>query len=435
MGRRRRSASWNVNDVFERDLRAPGGGARMAFLLQLVARHTWFVDPRVASAVPTVFPRTARGRLGAYRTGQEKGGITYWENQPAKYAFFAAIGSTQRDFTNFNVCHVWPGSTGDPRHFTRLANLAVVPRTLWRFTDWGPVQENLQRRSFELCGFAGPRGKKPARPGDYPDAWLEPVVANDPEAVVKYLRRLRATSPRFKELPGSLPPRSVPPDLARTAQRWAPAEWLPNFEAQGERYKRPGARDLDREAWGQWAAEGRTLAAFRSWIVRHSYFANLHVARVIDNPFPKCRRLKLGAGERAGRVVDGITLASNTAAADSLLLAIQKPIRTSLGGNVNHAWQNAPQLPAHFCNIRGLVLVPAALSSMVDAQPLRAMLKRQLFERTGYTGPEGERPPKPSGFPHRWPETMELTGAQVERAIRMLERYRRERPGYYRRPP
>lgn len=424
---------WNVDGVFESDLRTRSGGAEIKFLFGLIARHAWFIDPEVARAVPTVFPKTARGHLGSYRTGEVRDGITLWENQPAKYAFFAAIGATERDFANFAVCHVWPGSTGDPRHFTRLANLVVVPRTLWRFTDWGPVQGILQFRSFDLSGFAGPRGSAAAQPEAYPDAWREPETPSDPLAVVQYLRQLRASSPLFKKLPGSATPRSTLPSLRPGEQRWSPADWMPNFEPYPPAIKRPDARDLDAEAWNVWRTDRKFLGAFRAWIVRHSYFADRRVTSIVENPFPACRRLRLGKKERRGEVVEGITLASNTAAADALLVAIQKPIRTSLGGNVNHAWRDAPQLPAHFCNLRGLVLVPAALASLVDAEPINAMLKRRLFERTGYAGPDGRTPPKPTGFPDEWPETVELTRRQQERAIRMLERYRRERPGYYRR--
>ncbi len=433
MGWPKGTTSWNVNEVFERDLRARTDSDGLAFLFRLLARHAWFVDPVISRAVGAVFPRTARGRLGSYRTGEVRGGISYWENQPPKYAFFAAIGSTERDFLNFNICHLWPGSTGDPRHFTRLANLVLVPRTLWRFTDWEPVEALLQRRSFELSGYQGP-GKRPRpEPAAYPGEWAEPLGPEDPDVVIARLRHLRSANPLFKKLPGGATPRlRLPPPRPRDG-RWASEDARPGFEPPVVGVKRAGARDLDAEAWAVWRSQRGTTAAFQAWVVRHAYFADRRVAAAVENPFPQCRRMRVGAGERQGQVVDGLTLTSNTPAADSLLVAIQKPIRTSLGGNVNHAWRDAPQLPAHFCNIRGLVLVPAALASLVDAEPIRALLKRQLFERTGYTGPQGRVPPKPAPFPREWPETIVLTVRQEDRAIRMLERYRRERPGYYRR--
>ncbi len=52
-------------------------------------------------------------------------------------------------------------------------------------------------------------------------------------------------------------------------------------------------------------------------------------------------------------------------------------------------------------------------------------------KRAAFAGPPGTTPPKPHGFPPSWPEAIVLTEQREARAIRILERYRRQRPGYY----
>lgn len=95
------------------------------------------------------------------------------------------------------------------------------------------------------------------------------------------------------------------------------------------------------------------------------------------------RRAHLRKGEKSGQIVDGITRITNTAAIRSILMAVGKPIATTRGANADHAWADAPYDPAHFTPLAGIVLVPMALSSLVDATPIRALLHRHIYERCG----------------------------------------------------
>jgi len=79
----------------------------------------------------------------------------------------------------------------------------------------------------------------------------------------------------------------------------------------------------------------------------------------------------------------------------------------------------------------GLVLVPEACSSLVDAPAMRRLLQRRLYERTGYTGPDGAVPPPSPLAPDGWPELGGLTPVAEDRIIAKLQRFARERPGYY----
>jgi hypothetical protein len=333
-----------------------------------------------------------------------RGSIRLWGAQPPKEALLRALGVGEDALSKFAVCHIYPDSAGNPRHFTHLGNLVIVPRTLAAFTDWGNVEAVLQRRSFDLSGYRGPPRRPPPEPPHYPRSWSAPWEPADLARTVAELRRLRAERPTWVR-----------------AKRPPPAVRPPE-----------GARSLDDEFWA--SVGGTTTSMFARWVVRHGQFAPASVVAAVPNPFPRCRRIHFGSGERQRDFKDGVFLATNTAAADALFVAIGERLRSTLGGNVNHPWREAPYLPAHFCHLGGLVLVPGAMSSLVDAEPLRALLKRQMFERTGYGGPRGEEPDRSALMPRKWPETVHLSSEQEARALRMLERYRKERPGYYTRP-
>lgn len=400
--------------------------------MRLVARHALFCDPTVSRAVPVVFPRTARHIFGRVGDGTVVGGISYWGNQPAKAAIFEAFGLTSRDFTNFRVCHLYPGSAKSHHHFTRLANLAVLPATLASFTDWAPAAAALQRRSFELFGYPGPRRHTPPRPAHYPERWAAPLAPDDLPGTLRRLHWLHDHRPTYAPRPA----RAKAPALAGFSaldRRWAPPELLPDLEPTSATSKNRGARDLERDLWLACERDPGTLRLFVGWLTRHSYFAPPAIVRAIPNPFPTCRRISPATHERPKTVIRGITLTTNSPAADALLVSIGRPFRQTRGGNVDHVWPDAPQLPAHFCHLGGLALVPKALSTFVDAAPIRALLQRELFERTGYAGPDGRPPPKPAVSPREWPEIVVLTEFETARAIRQLLHYRAQRPGYYRR--
>lgn len=156
------------------------------------------------------------------------------------------------------------------------------------------------------------------------------------------------------------------------------------------------------------------------------------VAAAVPNPFTRTRRARWWGGEWKGQVLGGIVLGTNTPAATALFVAVGATIGKTRGGVVDHAWPDAAYLPDHNCHLGGLVFLPRALSTLADAEPVRAVLHRRLFELHGYTGPDGETPRKPDWMPERWPGNRPLSRAAETRAIATLGRYLRERPQYYR---
>ena len=123
----------------------------------------------------TVSSTKAAPEHNTQKVGDVVEGIRLTDNKPAAYAFFAALGSSWNHFSGADVCHIWPGTAFDPNHFTRLADLAGISRTLWRFTDWEPVEAAFKRRAFELYGYRGPAGVAPPKPREYLSQWEEPV--------------------------------------------------------------------------------------------------------------------------------------------------------------------------------------------------------------------------------------------------------------------
>ncbi len=381
-----------------------------------------------------MFPKSARRHPTHERVGQVVNGVRLWNNEPAAYAFFAALGSNWNHFTGCNVCHTYRLSPYDPQHFTRLSNLTAVSHSLWRFTDFAPVEAALQRRAFELYRYKGTSGNVPPRPLFYPDDWSGPLSPDDPARTVRALKRLRAEHPGFWQYtPRRLPPsaRFAPSVAPASPLRWLSAEEREGLSGPAPLSVLPGARNLEAEFWREAHRFGRTTAFLVGLVVRHAYFAPPRVVALVANPFPLARRVLPYSNEKPRQVVDGVTLTTNMAAADALTAALGRAIHSVRGGNVDHVWVGAPVLPAHFCHLGGLVLVPFAFASLVDAPPIRGLLARHLYERTGYAGPSRKAPPPSRLVPRDWPETVNLTRAQEDAAIAKLMRMRATRPGYY----
>lgn len=423
---------WTLDALFAADLSARG---ELQPLLDLVGRFAIFLDPRVVRAVPVVYPKTARIASGRQHQGQVSKGIRYWTNQPAEAAFFAAMGVNPERYTGHIVCHVYPGSPSSPQHFTNIANLFIVPTTLASFTEWGPVLAALQWRAFELYGYSGPAKTRPAPPAFLPRKWRAPSRLG--VALLKGVTLKLLTARR--ERPMYIQPRrgiADAPDerafLLRTGLPW----WQVAAWTREAKRPRPaladGWIDLEQQFWFELHDNPEIMRLFQSWIVRHAYFAPPSVVAAVPNPFPKTRRFHPTHGEKEGDIVNGITMCINKPARAALIVALGHSIPGTRGALVNHIWADAPFLPEHFAHIGGLAIVPLALGSVVDADPIRVMLQRRAFERTGYAGPTGREPRRPRGYPWQWPENIELSPKLEARAIAKLERYRREIPGFYR---
>lgn len=160
-------------------------GEHQRMIIRWIAETARWVDPAIADAVPIVYPKTRRKR------GEEKRGyradedLAVWRNEPAASACYRALnvavnGATPKNVTGGRVCHIYGSSPVLPDHFTRLANLILVPKALESFTEWEPVRNVLKYRAWELYGYAGPSLDSPHRPASYP-AWpvspeLEPGI-------------------------------------------------------------------------------------------------------------------------------------------------------------------------------------------------------------------------------------------------------------------
>jgi hypothetical protein len=394
-----RPPSWDLDAELLADLTSHGD---LPTALNLISRSTWWADPRVARAVPVVFPKTARIIEGRNRVGDVVEGVCLWTNQPAREAVFRSLGLIYQRFNGATVCHVYPGSPRLPAHFSRLSNLFVIPSPLAAFTEWEPVLAALKWRAFELYGYRGPLLRRPQRPPLLPSSWSSPVPlpAAHLRAIITRLRKTRATRPMFSRLKAAPPPEAV---AAPPAVRDLAAEFIADLEAQLP-----------------------LLRTVLSWVVRHSYFAPVRVEAACPHPLTHHRRPH--RGERLGRRSDGTVLVTNTAAARVLLVSLGTNSNLVRRAVADHIYPDAPYLPAHFAHLGGLVLLPQALSSIADAPPIRAILQRHSFERTGYKGPAGREPPRPAWMPNSWPENRTLTRAQEDRAIKLLRGHRRSPP-------
>ncbi len=404
----------DLDAEFYADLARRDGGRALSLVLDLVARHSLWVDPAVARAVPVVFPKTARAVKGHGRQGQVVDGVRLWANQPAQDAFYGALGSTARHFKGAALCHIYPRSPQDPRHFTRLSNLVAVPASLGAFTEAPPVLAALKRRAFELYGYRGPHRRTPPIPPGRPAAWAPPGLLRAAlrRQTVGRLRHWRATRPMYST-----------PGHSQGLRLMAPVRKLND------------ARDLEADFWRAVTATPAALAALVSFFVRHARFAPPSIAAAVPNPFPLTRRARPWRREVPGTIVGGIGLEFGQAPGMAMLVAVGLPASRTVGEVVDHPWQGAAFLPAHNCRLAGLVLLPRSLGTLADSAPMRALLQRRLFERSGYAGPAGRKPPRPPSYPGAWPETVHLTPAREAHAIKILRRNLRERPQYYRKRP
>jgi hypothetical protein len=141
-------------------------------VLDWLARFSLWVDPVVYKnrKIRIVYPNTRRKRSREKRE-EWVDGAKLWTNEPPQEAFFSAIGSKRSRYKNYNLCHLYEESAYLPKHYTNLANITVVPKSLASLTECFPVQEVLKWHSYQLFGYKGPNGKAPVKPPYYPPAW------------------------------------------------------------------------------------------------------------------------------------------------------------------------------------------------------------------------------------------------------------------------
>lgn len=159
-------------------------------VMDLIVRSARWVDPAIASGLPVWYPAFHRGMplfQANWSTPQMISGKRGTEsNLKASVTIHAALGGKQ---SNWTCCHIWgqtsplfgAGSlTQDPRYYTRLANMVLLPTPLKALTDSLPeVQEALQVCAWNLYGFTPDPADAPKAervragwvPPNYPPAW------------------------------------------------------------------------------------------------------------------------------------------------------------------------------------------------------------------------------------------------------------------------
>lgn len=190
------SNALNLEELLQHDLKETG----LKSIMDLVSHHSWWVSPKVYKEIPVVYPKTRRKKGTKEKRGYILGGIRLWDNQPASYAFWTALGKDRSKVANFYVCHIYEESVWDPNHFTNLANLTAFPKCLQSLSEWHPVRELLKYHSFRTYGYTGPKGFEPASPQYYPLVWNNQrgLSSREFEKVMMKLKEQRDKRPQFK---------------------------------------------------------------------------------------------------------------------------------------------------------------------------------------------------------------------------------------------
>lgn len=126
------------------------------------------------------FPNTRRCRTGqGEKSGEIVDGVKLNDNSYANQTIRQAVGITDKCLVGFESCHIWPNTCYDPRYYTTIANLVLIPRAISGLTDhYVEVQAVLQYRSYELYGWYPEGLQCPSKPAFYPKTWRAPEAVN-----------------------------------------------------------------------------------------------------------------------------------------------------------------------------------------------------------------------------------------------------------------
>jgi hypothetical protein len=189
----------DFNDNFNRSIEDP---VLRIKIIQLVVDNSLWVDPRVYDEIQVVFPQTKR-RSGKQKRGDVDGnGNTIWNNEPAKWAFWNAIGLNYYGLKNSYICHIYEGSVTNPGHFTNLANMVAFPRATQSLSEWAPINDILKYRSYELYHYTGPDEKVPSKPEQYEQIKFKTIHFNNEELskIIEKLKRAYTSRPGYVKM-------------------------------------------------------------------------------------------------------------------------------------------------------------------------------------------------------------------------------------------
>ena len=162
--------------------------------MDIVALNSIWVPMEKVSMGP-VYPNVKRGR--AKDKGRIINDIRIDDNTYANRAMKEAISKGIK-FEDFEVCHIWPGTTYDERYHTLLQNLVLIPRALAGLTDHlDDVINMLKYRAWELYGWRPDGQNIPQKPNYYPSSWgvelLDASTSGEDDDVISledYLKEL-----------------------------------------------------------------------------------------------------------------------------------------------------------------------------------------------------------------------------------------------------
>ncbi len=160
----------------------------IANLVSITAR---WVDPDTFALLPVSSPHTYR-KAPLYKSDWQerqtnRSAPKHEGNVAANIALTKALGLKSSERKNWSCCHIWgnddasfqsaESEVNNPRYFTCLANMVLLPSPLKAFTDTIPeIKAALRIAAYTLYGFIPENRNLPA-PADagafLPNAWLE----------------------------------------------------------------------------------------------------------------------------------------------------------------------------------------------------------------------------------------------------------------------
>jgi hypothetical protein len=184
-------------------------------MMALIVQTARWADPRVVSILPVWYPAFHR-RMPLFKADWKtpqllRGKEQYPEtNSRASWTINTAVGGKN---PNWTCCHVWGYSdstfqekgslTYDPRYYTCLPNLVLLPTPVKALTDSMPeVQQALRVCSWHLYGWTpDPAEAKEAElirsgwaPENYPSDWPRKRGASAPPGLVQATSTILAKS-------------------------------------------------------------------------------------------------------------------------------------------------------------------------------------------------------------------------------------------------
>lgn len=184
----------------------------LAEIMRLIERTARWVDPETFRLLPVWYPEHSRRGLFYKSNWSEpqlnrnrQTGVTVHKHEGNLYANKAlthALGLRGDDRPNWSCCHIWGiddatyASTNlivqDPRYYSCVANMVLLPTPLKAFTDVMPeVKAMLRTCAFHTYGWrcghdavAAVDIEAPGKDPAYPPSWPNEVRAGLPLGVV-----------------------------------------------------------------------------------------------------------------------------------------------------------------------------------------------------------------------------------------------------------